>query len=91
VTTVDVVTALVVAVKVAVVAPAGTVTLVGTPTAVLLLESETTASPLDAGLFRVTVPADGFVPVTVAGLMATEDSTGAGGVTVSVAVCVAPP
>jgi hypothetical protein len=44
-------------VKVALVAPAGTVTLAGTvATAVLLLDRVTTVPPDGAGLFNVTVP-----------------------------------
>jgi hypothetical protein len=75
VTVVDVATALVFTGKVAVVAPAGTVTLPlgGTVAAVLLLERETTAPPLGAGPFRVTVPVEGVPPVTVVGFIVTED------------------
>jgi hypothetical protein len=93
VTAVDVATALVVTVKVALVAPAGTVTpLAGTLAAVLLLDSDTRAPALDAGLSRVTVPVEGVPPVTFAGLKVSEDRTGrVWGDTVSVAVCVPPP
>jgi hypothetical protein len=91
VTDVDVATALVVTVKVALVAPAGTVTpLAGTLAAALLLDRETRAPPLGAGPFRVTVPVGEEVPpVTLAGLRVREEGTG--GTTVSVAVCVPPP
>ena len=78
-------TGLVVAVNVAVVAPAATVTLAGTcAAAVLLLESVTTAPPTGAGPFNITVPVDGFPPTTDVGLKLTELRVAA--VTVSVAV-----
>ena len=76
--------------KVALVAPAGTVTLAGTEaTDGLLLERETTAPPLGAGPFRVTVPVEGFPPVTVVGLRLSEETIG--GITVSEAVWEVPP
>jgi len=92
---VDVATALVVTAKVALVAPAGTVTLplVGTEaTAGLVLERETTAPPLGAGPLRVTVPVEDPTkgpPVTLVGLRFTEETIG--GITVSEAVLVPPP
>jgi hypothetical protein len=92
VTVVDVATALLLTVKFALLAPAGTVTLplAGTEaTAALLLEMETTAPPLGAGPFSVTVPVEGFPPVTAVGLMLSEERTA--GITVSVAVCGVPP
>ena len=56
-TEVETPTALVAAVKVAVVAPGGTVTDAGTvATAALLLESDTTAPPEGAAPVKVTVP-----------------------------------
>ncbi len=86
VTEVDVVTALVVTVKVALVAPARTVTLAGTvATAVLLLERVTTAPPLGAGPLSVTVPCEGLLPTTLPGLRASEERLTAG-VTVREAV-----
>jgi len=95
VTVVDVATSLVVTVKVALVAPAPTVTLDGTlATVVLLLESVTCAPPAGAGPLSVTVPVDEFPPVTLVGLSVNEESVGAGGgagVTVSVVDLVAPP
>ncbi len=86
VTEVDVDTAVVVTVKLALVAPAGTVTLAGTlATDGLLLETETTAPPLGAGAFRVTVPMEELPPVTLDGLSASEATVRSGAVTVSVA------
>jgi hypothetical protein len=84
--TIDVVT-----VKVALVAPAGTVTLEGTwAAAVLLLESRTFAPPAGAGPFNVTVPVEDCTPpVTLVGFSVREETIG--GITVSVAVCVPPP
>jgi len=82
---------LVFTVNVAVVEPAGTVTLplLGTEaTLELLLDRETTAPPLGAGPFRVTVPVEELPPVTDVGLSASEERTG--GITVSEAVCTAP-
>jgi hypothetical protein len=84
-------TGFVLTVKVALVLPAGTITLEGTLAAVLLLESRTCAPPAGAGPFSVTVPVDvpSGPPTTLVGLRVSEDTTG--GSTVSVAVCVPPP
>ena len=61
-------------VKVALVAPAGTVTLEGTlATAVLLLESVTCAPPVGAGPLSVTVPVEEFPPVTLVGFSESEE------------------
>ena len=95
-TVVDVITALVLTVKLAVVAPAATVTLPGTRAApVLLLESDTTAPPVGAAPLNVTVPVDDCVPpVTLVGFSVNEDNVtggGAAGFTMSVAVLVVPP
>jgi hypothetical protein len=77
----------VVAVKVAEVAPAGTVTLAGTCTAEWLLDRLTTAPPLGAASLRVTVPVEEVPPVTVARLKLSALTVGrGGGFTVSVAV-----
>jgi len=94
VTVVGVATAAVFAGKVALVAPAGTATLEGTPAAPLLLESATCAPPAGAGPLSVTVPVEEFPPVTLVGFSVSEESEGAGGeagVTVSEADLVTPP
>ena len=94
VTEVDAATALVVTVKVALVPPAGTVTLEGTlATAVLLLESVTWAPPAGAGPLRVTVPVeDCKPPITLVGFSASDERVGAGGgVTVREAALLTPP
>src|SRR5438445_5118977 len=80
VTGVDAATALVVTAKVALVAPAGTVTLEGTlATAVLLLESVTWAPPAGAGPLRVTVPVEDCAPpITLVGFSASEERGGGG-------------
>ena len=68
--------------KVAVVAFATTVTLLGTlPTEVLLLTNVTTAPPEGAGPLRVTVPVDGFPPTTEPGLSVSADRVTATGMT----------
>jgi len=80
VTVVDAATALVLAVNVALVAPAAIVTLDGVLAAVvLLLESVTTAPPEGAAPLNVTVPVEEFPPVTLVGFSVSEDSVGAGG------------
>jgi hypothetical protein len=59
--------------KVAEVAPAATVTLVGTVAAeVLLLASVTTAPPAGAAALKVTVPVDPTLPVTLVGFNETR-------------------
>ena len=79
-------------VKVALVAPAGTVTLEGTLAAPLLLESRTCAPPAGAGPLSVTVPVeDCKPPTTLAGSSVREETVGRGGgvtFTVIVVVCV---
>jgi len=66
-------TGLVVTVKVAVVAPAATVTLAGTcAAAALLLDRVTTAPPAGAAPLNLTVPVDEAPPSTEMGLRATE-------------------
>ena len=88
-TEVGVATALVPTLKLALVAPAATVTPAGTDAAPLLSESVTCAPPAGAGPFRVTVPVAELPPVTLAGLRLSEEAIG--GTTVSNAVWVAPP
>jgi hypothetical protein len=92
VTGVDVVTALVLTVNVALLAPAPTVTVAGTVAVdVLLLERETTAPPVGAGPLSVTVPVEGDPPVTLVGVSVSEETVGRGcGSTVSEAVLVVP-
>ena len=72
----DALTVLVLTVKVAVVAPAATVTLAGVlATAVLLLDRETTAPPAGAAALNVTVPVEDCVPpVTLVGFKRSEES-----------------
>jgi hypothetical protein len=87
VTAVEEATVLVVAVKVAVVAPAATVTEAGTwAAAVLLDDRETTAPPVGAGLSRVTVPVEDTPPSTEVGFTLTPLKAAASAVTVKVAV-----
>src|SRR5438128_1625051 len=75
VTVVEVVTALVVTVKEALVAPAAIVTLDGVrATLVLLLESATVAPPAGAAALRVTVPVEEFPPVTLVGFSVSDES-----------------
>ena len=81
---VEVTTGLVVIVKVAVVAPANTVTLAGTLAEALLSESVTTAPPAGAAPFKVTVPVEDVPPGTLVGFTDTAETPA--GLTVSVAV-----
>ena len=81
--------------NVALLAPAGTITLEGTLAAPLLLESMTCAPPAGAGPLNVTVPVENCKPpITLEGFSVNEEIVGAGGVagvTVSAAVLVTPP
>src|SRR5262245_59561671 len=69
---VTVVTEVLVTVKLAVVDPAGTVTLAGTMAAPLLLLSDTTPPPDGAGPLRVTTPCELLTPVTLFGFTVNE-------------------
>lgn len=94
VTGVEVVTALVGIAKIALVAPCATDTLAGTvAAAVLLLDSDTANPPAGAADVKVSVPCEEVPPVTLVGFTDTAESAAgaAGGITVSVAVRVAPP
>jgi hypothetical protein len=79
--------------NVALVAPAGTVTLAGVVAAAELSDSVTTAPPAGAALVNVAVPVAEPPPVTLVGFTVTADKLAAagGGFTVNVAVRVAPP
>jgi len=88
-TFVDVPTAPVVMLNVALAAPAATVTFAGTDAAGLLLESAACAPPAGAGPFSVTVPEAGLPPVRLAGLTPSDEITGAN--TVREALWLAPP
>ena len=82
-------TTVVFTVKVALVRPAATVTLLGTvATEVVLLESVTVTPPVGAAPFRITVPVDVPPPFTVVGLRLIAESDA--GVIVRFAFCVAP-
>lgn len=74
---------MVVATKTPTVWPAGTVTVPGTTTTVLLLERCATYPPVGAEPVSVTVPVAGFPPVTIVGLKLIALKVG--GLTVSVA------
>ena len=77
-TGVELVTALVPTVNVALLAPAATVTLAGTvATAVLPLMREMIAPPLRAGPLSVTVPVEDCAPpVTLVGFSVSEERVG---------------
>jgi hypothetical protein len=68
------VTDVVVTVKFALAAPAGTVRLAGTVLAVELSLSETDTPPAGAAPLKVTVPVEELPPATLAGLSDTAES-----------------
>ena len=75
--TVLLLTRIVVRVNCAALAPAGTLTLTGTPAFVgLLLVSVTTTPPTGASPVRVTVPTEFPPPMTVAGFTVSDESAG---------------
>ena len=76
VTGVDAVTALVLTVNVALLAPAAIVTLAGTLAAPLLLEISTCAPPVSADPLSVTVPVEDDPPVTLVGFSVSEERVG---------------
>jgi len=86
------VTEVVVTANVALVAPAGTVTLAGTVAALELSESDTDAPPAGAAALNDTVPVDELPPTTLVGLSDTAESVGPvpppDGLSVSVALFV---
>ena len=89
---VEAATACVLTVKLALLAPAGMVTVAGALAALLLLESATCAPPDGAAALSVTVPVDDCAPpVTLVGFKVSEETVTGGGVTVSEAVRVVPP
>ena len=75
-TKVEAVTELVVSVKLALVAPAATVTLAGTLTAAEASESETSTPPLGAAALKVTVPVEELPPTTLVGLSDSVERVG---------------
>ena len=71
-------TVVVVMVKVALFAPAATLTLDGTFVALESSDSDTTAPPLGAGALNVTVPLAELPPFTLVGSTLTLDKSAAG-------------
>ena len=77
--------------KLALLAPAGMVTVAGGLAALLLLESATCAPPDGAAALSVTVPVDDCAPpLTLVGFSVSEETVMGGGVTVSEADGVTP-
>lgn len=77
-------TALVFTLKLALLAPAATLTLAGTVTAVELSESVTTAPPEGAAAVKVAVPLEALPPTTLVGFTDTADKLATAG---AVAAC----
>ena len=73
---VEVVTELVVILKLALLLPAVTVTLVGTLVALELSESVITAPPAGAAALKVTVPVEELPPTTLVGLRDSAEIVG---------------
>src|SRR5206468_6581706 len=95
VTTIGVVTAMVDIWKLALLWPAGTVTLTGTVATVLSVESATATPPAGATRFRLTVPVEELPPMSAVGFRQVAEKSGGGGgdpggFTVSVADRVTP-
>ena len=65
-------------VKLAEIAPSGTVTLAGTLAAPLLLDNITTAPPAGAGPLNVSVACEDWPPITFVGFNCSEASVGRG-------------
>jgi hypothetical protein len=87
----EAVTDVVATVTLAVVAPAGTVTLAGTVAAAWLLDSVTAAPPDGAAPLNVTVAVEELPPTTLVGLSDSAESVRGGGIPVGVTVNVAVP
>ena len=86
---VDAATACVLTVKLALLAPAGMVTVGGGLAALLLLESATCAPPDGAAALSVTVPVDDCAPpVTLVGFSVSEEALGRRGIGVTGSVIV---
>lgn len=77
--TVPAVKVVVLAVKLPLLWPAATVMVCGTVTKLLVLERPTSAPPLGAAMFNVTVPSEEFPAVTVLGFRASVDTANTDG------------
>ena len=88
VTGVDIPTDVVVTVKLALVAPAGTVTFAGVEAAAESSERDTVMPPLGAAPLNVTVPFEEVPPTTLVGLTERADSVTVGAAAAAAAVVV---